>query len=391
MYDALSIEARPGRLGQRDVMNEPMYWLLAGLALGIVIAVWRALGARRRRGLEPLEDDDLGGDGQDAAALESVAARDQRERLELEQAAQRETAERARIEQAQREHERHERERLERQRLEREHGEQERAQAEHAQRERADRERAERERAEHLRAEQSRLRQEAERERQLLAQADAERRAAAQAARLEAERQAAQRQAAERETAERRAREQAATERAAEMQRAAAQRAAAEGRAAAERAAAEREAAAREAARRVPPAAPPDVAIKAASDILVMVADDSKVARVKTGRLLAQHHYRVCYANDGNDAARQIESERPDLVITDNDMPGMDGFTLTRHIRANPGTAHIPVIMITAADDRHRAMADASGVSVLLGKPYEDAALIDSIRAAMGRGAQPLH
>jgi CheY-like chemotaxis protein len=135
----------------------------------------------------------------------------------------------------------------------------------------------------------------------------------------------------------------------------------------------------------------PATVAEAASDILVMVADDSKVARVKTGRVLTQHRYRVCYANDGTDAARQIESERPDLVITDNDMPGMDGFALTRLIRSNPGTAHIPVIMITAADDRHREMADASGVSVLLGKPYEDAALIESIHTAMRRGSRPMH
>ncbi len=114
-----------------------------------------------------------------------------------------------------------------------------------------------------------------------------------------------------------------------------------------------------------------------------MVADDSKVARIKTGRLLTQHQYRVCYATDGDDAARQIALEAPDLVITDNDMPGMDGFALTRHIRARPDTARTPVIMITAADERLRVQADAAGVSVLLGKPYEDNDLIQSIRATM--------
>ena len=122
-----------------------------------------------------------------------------------------------------------------------------------------------------------------------------------------------------------------------------------------------------------------------------MVADDSKVARIKTGRLLVQHHYRVCYANDGDDAARQIEAERPDLIITDNEMPGMDGFQLTRHVRGNPRTAHIPVIMVTAADDRHRELADASGVSVLMGKPYEDDALIAYIHAAIGQTAARVH
>ena len=64
------------------------------------------------------------------------------------------------------------------------------------------------------------------------------------------------------------------------------------------------------------------------------------------------------------------------MLITDVEMPGIDGFELTRHIRGNPHTAMLPVIMITAADDRHREHADAAGVSVLLGKPYSEDALI---------------
>jgi CheY-like chemotaxis protein len=116
-----------------------------------------------------------------------------------------------------------------------------------------------------------------------------------------------------------------------------------------------------------------------------MVADDSKVVRIKTGRLLAQHQYQVCFANDGLEAAQLLRTQVPDVVITDVEMPGMDGFELTRHIRASPHTAHIPVIMITAADDRHREHADTAGVSVLMGKPYPDDALIAHIRAALGQ------
>ena len=117
-----------------------------------------------------------------------------------------------------------------------------------------------------------------------------------------------------------------------------------------------------------------------------MVADDSKVVRVKTGRLLAQHQYRVSYAIDGLDAARQMQTCIPDIVVTDIEMPGMDGFELTRHVRQNPLTAHIPIIMITAADDKHRDNAQRAGVTVLLGKPYPEDALIAHIRLAMGVG-----
>jgi CheY-like chemotaxis protein len=119
---------------------------------------------------------------------------------------------------------------------------------------------------------------------------------------------------------------------------------------------------------------------------LVMVADDSKIVRVKTGRLLSQHQYRVSYAEDGLDAAKQLQASIPDVVITDVEMPGMDGFELTRRVRQNPQTAHVPVIMITAADDKHREDAQRAGVSVLLGKPYQEEELIDHIRSAMNYG-----
>jgi CheY-like chemotaxis protein len=119
----------------------------------------------------------------------------------------------------------------------------------------------------------------------------------------------------------------------------------------------------------------------------VLVADDSKVVRVKTGRLLAQHDYQVRYAVDGIDAAQQVQDCAPDLVITDVDMPGLDVLELTRQIRCDARTAQLPVIMITAADDRHREQAAAAGVSVLLGKPYADAALMAHIRHALGHEA----
>jgi chemosensory pili system protein ChpA (sensor histidine kinase/response regulator) len=64
-------------------------------------------------------------------------------------------------------------------------------------------------------------------------------------------------------------------------------------------------------------------------------------------------------------------------------MPGMDGFELTRFVRGNPLTAHIPVIMITGASEKHRADATRAGVTALLDKPYPEDELIARIRLAM--------
>jgi CheY-like chemotaxis protein len=135
---------------------------------------------------------------------------------------------------------------------------------------------------------------------------------------------------------------------------------------------------------------PPQTA-RAPEDTLVMVADDSKVVRVKTSRLLAQHHYRVVLAEDGEDARRKIELEAPHVLITDVEMPGLDGFELTRHVRSQLQTAHIPIIMITSADDRLKAAAQEAGVTFLLGKPYSEAALIGHIEQSIqGRASAAL-
>lgn len=132
-----------------------------------------------------------------------------------------------------------------------------------------------------------------------------------------------------------------------------------------------------------PPAAPERPAVsavlKTAAQTLVMLVDDSKMVRVKSSRLLASHDFQVVTAVDGIDALKQLEHCCPDIVITDVDMPGMDGFGLVAALRGNPRTQHIPLVMITSAEDRHREEAMRVGVGLVMGKPYDEAALIAHI------------
>ena len=121
----------------------------------------------------------------------------------------------------------------------------------------------------------------------------------------------------------------------------------------------------------------------------VLVADDSKVVRVKTGRLLEKLGWRVLLADDGQAALRCLVDESPDLLITDVEMPGLDGFALTRQLRAEPRWARLPVIMITSSDDKHRAEAIAAGVNVLLGKPYAEAELLAQAQRLLGAAMAP--
>jgi CheY-like chemotaxis protein len=120
---------------------------------------------------------------------------------------------------------------------------------------------------------------------------------------------------------------------------------------------------------------------KTAAQTLVLLVDDSKMVRVKTSRLLASHDFQIITAVDGIDALRQLETCCPDLVITDVDMPGMDGFGLVNALRGTPRTQHIPIVMITSAEDRHREEALRVGVGLVMGKPYDDAALIAHIKS----------
>jgi chemosensory pili system protein ChpA (sensor histidine kinase/response regulator) len=122
------------------------------------------------------------------------------------------------------------------------------------------------------------------------------------------------------------------------------------------------------------PAAPR--AAKTPQQTLVLVVDDSKMVRLKTGRLLAAHGYQVAQAVDGQDALRLVEAQLPDLVVTDVDMPNLDGFGLARQLRAHARTAQVPIVMITSAEDRHREEAARVGVGLVLGKPYPEDALV---------------
>lgn len=132
---------------------------------------------------------------------------------------------------------------------------------------------------------------------------------------------------------------------------------------------------------RVPPLDPNELGARPRR---VLVADDARVVRVKLHRLLAAQGWEVIEAEDGEAALRLLASRGPDLLITDVDMPGLDGFALTRAVRAQAATAQLPVVMITAADDEHRDEAVSAGVTVLLGKPYGEAALLAHLRRLMG-------
>ncbi|MEY4766281.1 MAG: hypothetical protein RI907_2954 [Pseudomonadota bacterium] len=110
---------------------------------------------------------------------------------------------------------------------------------------------------------------------------------------------------------------------------------------------------------------------------LVMVVDDSLTVRRVTQRLLAREGYRVKLAKDGLEALELLAQERPAVVLSDIEMPKMDGFDLVRNIRADQKLAELPIIMITSRiAQKHRDYAKELGVDHYLGKPYGEEELL---------------
>ena len=118
---------------------------------------------------------------------------------------------------------------------------------------------------------------------------------------------------------------------------------------------------------------------------LVMVVDDSLTVRKVSSRLLEREGYRVITAKDGVDALEKLVDVRPDVMLVDIEMPRMDGFDLTLRIRADARTHGIPIIMITSRTaEKHRTYARQIGVNDYLGKPYDEAQLLQRVEEYTG-------
>ncbi|WP_018412604.1 Hpt domain-containing protein [Methyloversatilis thermotolerans] len=137
-------------------------------------------------------------------------------------------------------------------------------------------------------------------------------------------------------------------------------------------------------------AAPP---LPASEVPLIMVVDDSLTVRKITSRLLEREGYRVVTAKDGVDALEKLIDTVPAVMLVDIEMPRMDGFDLTRNVRADARTRGVPIIMITSRTaEKHKTYAREIGVNHYLGKPYNEQELMALVSgyAPLPEDAAPL-
>ena len=116
---------------------------------------------------------------------------------------------------------------------------------------------------------------------------------------------------------------------------------------------------------------------------ILVVDDDREVVRLIRA-YLEQAGFEVLAAYDGDTAVHAIRRDRPDLLLLDLMLPGMDGWAITRLVRADPSLAHIPIIMLTArVDDTDKIVGLELGADDYVTKPYNPREVVARVRARL--------
>lgn len=124
----------------------------------------------------------------------------------------------------------------------------------------------------------------------------------------------------------------------------------------------------------------------------ILIADDDAGNRDYLRALLGSSGHRVVEAIDGAEGLARTRGERPDLVISDFVMPGMDGFEFIRILRTLPGLAGTPVVFCTATylEREARELARMCGVEQVLMKPCEPEKVLRAVQQALHAQAERL-
>ena len=116
----------------------------------------------------------------------------------------------------------------------------------------------------------------------------------------------------------------------------------------------------------------------------ILVVEDSQVDRLRLVKLLDAAGYSVRTAANGLEAIAQVQHQPPALILMDVNMPQMDGFAATRALRGGAQTKDIPVVLVTAKDQKaDKAWGQMLGAKGYITKPYTDEELLAQVRALL--------
>lgn len=117
----------------------------------------------------------------------------------------------------------------------------------------------------------------------------------------------------------------------------------------------------------------------------ILAVDDSASIRQMVSFTLRSAGYEVVEAVDGNAGVSQAKSTQVDLVLTDQNMPGMDGLTLIRTLRGLPQYSSTPILMLTTeSSDAMKQQGRAVGATGWLVKPFDPQKLLEVVRKVIG-------
>jgi len=117
----------------------------------------------------------------------------------------------------------------------------------------------------------------------------------------------------------------------------------------------------------------------------ILVIEDHEENRRLLRDLLTSFGYELIEALTGEEGLTAAETQRPDLILMDIQLPGIDGYETTRRIKANPTLCHIPVIAVTSyalSGDDVKALE--AGCDAYVTKPFDPAELLEKIRGYLG-------
>lgn len=117
----------------------------------------------------------------------------------------------------------------------------------------------------------------------------------------------------------------------------------------------------------------------------ILIADDSNMMLQFAKVCLEKAGHTVVSASDGNEAVQKAESEKPDIILLDAEMPEMDGWEAAEAISKNPSTAHIPKLMCTGHDlSGEEEQLQKVGAKGYISKPYQSAQMIEKVKEVLG-------
>ena len=121
----------------------------------------------------------------------------------------------------------------------------------------------------------------------------------------------------------------------------------------------------------------------------ILIVDDSDDTREMMAKLLELETFIVFTAEDGNAGLKVAAEQRPNLIITDINMPNMNGIEMIKHLRRDPGLEHVPIMAITAYGNGVAGEALEAGANRAATKPIQFSALIVEIRELLMQSTSP--